>query len=294
LAGLLAATVLAVAACGGATGGSGSGGGGGQSGGAPAGGVTELGKKLPQAIQDAKEIKVGSDIAYPPVEFMEGEEAVGIDPDLGAELGKKLGVKLTFSNSTFDNLIPSLKAKRFDLIMSAMSATEERAKEISFLTYFNVGTSIVVKKGNPEGIQSLDDLCGKTVSVQDGTTQEDVALGQQKKCEGQGSTLKVLTPKTDPEALLDIKSGRAVADMNDFPVAAYNAKTAGGGNDFEVVGEQIDAGPYGIGIRKEDAQLRDAILEALKAMMADGTYQQVLQKWNVTDGAVSAPEVMGA
>jgi polar amino acid transport system substrate-binding protein len=291
---LLAATVLAVSACGGATGGSGSGGGGGGSDNTAAGGLTELGKKLPQSIQDAKEIKVGSDIAYAPVEFMEGDEAVGIDPDLAAELGKKLGVKFTFSNSTFDNLIPSLKAKRFDIIMSAMSATEERAKEISFVTYFTVGTSIVVKKGNPEGIQSLDDLCGKTVSVQDATTQEDVALAQQEKCKTAGKDLKILTPKTDPEALLDIKSGRAVADMNDYPVAAYNAKTAGGGNDFEVVGDQIDAGPYGIGVRKEDAQLRDALNEALKATIADGTYQQVLQKWNVAQGAVTAPEVMGA
>jgi polar amino acid transport system substrate-binding protein len=294
LAGLLMASVLAVAACGGATGGSGSGGAGAQSDSTQAGGLTELGKKLPQAIQDSKEIKVGSDIAYPPVEFDENGTAVGIDPDLAAEMGKKLGVKFTFSNSTFDNLIPALKSKRFDIIMSAMSATEERAKEISFVTYFTVGTSIVVKKGNPEGIQSLDDLCGKTVSVQDATTQEDVALEQQKKCEAQGKTLKVLTPKTDPEALLDIKSGRAVADMNDFPVAAYNAKTAGGGNDFEVVGEQIDAGPYGIGIRKEDTQLRDALLEAFKAIIADGTYQQVLEKWNVAKGAVTAPEVMGA
>jgi polar amino acid transport system substrate-binding protein len=287
LAGLLLATVLAVAACGGGTEDAGSGGG--QA--APAGGVTELGKMLPQAIQDAKEIKVGSDIAYPPIEFDENGTTVGLDPDIAAELGKKLGVKFTFSNSGFDNLIPSLKAKRFDIIMSAMSATEERAKEISFATYFTVGTSIVVKKGNPEGIQSLDDLCGKTVSVQDATTQEDVALAQKEKCESQGSTLQVLTPKTDPEALLDIKSGRAVADMNDYPVAEYNVKVAGG--DFETVGEQIDAGPYGIGIRKEDTQLRNALAEALKAIIADGSYQKVLEKWNVTKGAVTAPEVMG-
>jgi polar amino acid transport system substrate-binding protein len=286
LAGLLLATVLAVAACGGTED---AGSGGGQA--APAGGITELGKMLPQAIQDAGEIKVGSDIAYPPIEFDEGGTAVGVDPDIAAELGKKLGVKFTFSNSGFDNLIPSLKAKRFDIIMSAMSATEERAKEISFVTYFTVGTSIVVKKGNPEGIQSLDDLCGKTVSVQDATTQEDVALEQKKKCESQGSTLNILTPKTDPEALLDIKSGRAVADMNDYPVAEYNVKAAGG--DFETVGEQIDAGPYGIGIRKEDSQLRNALAEALKAIIADGSYQKVLEKWNVTKGAVTAPEVMG-
>ncbi len=101
--------------------------------------------------------------------------------------------------------------------------------------------------------------------------------------------IKVLTFDKDTDALLQIKGGRAVADMNDFPVAAYNAKTSGGGNDFEVVGEQIEAGPYGIGVRKEDTQLRDALQAALKAIIADGTYHRVLEKWNVSKGGLGRP-----
>ncbi len=75
----------------------------------------------------------------------------------------------------------------------------------------------------------------------------------------------------DTEALLQVEQGRAVADMNDFPVAAYNAQTSGDGNDFEVVGEQIEAGPYGIAFRKEDTQLRDAVKEALDAIIEKAT-----------------------
>jgi polar amino acid transport system substrate-binding protein len=291
-AGLLAGLALVLAACGGGSGGSGAGG---SSAGGGEGGLTELGKTLPAAIQSSREIKVGSDIAYAPVEFYEnGNEVRGIDPDLAAALGDKLGVKFTFVNTTFDGIIPALKSKRFDVIMSAMSVTDEREKEISFVSYFNAGTSILVKKGNPQGIQSLDDLCGKTIALQRGTTQEEVAKEQTAKCQSAGKPMKTLSFDRDTEALLQVKSGRAVADMNDFPVAAYNAQTSGGGNDFEVVGSQIDAGPYGIGVRKEDAQLRTAVQAALKAVVADGTYDKVLTKWDVADGALKTAEVSGA
>src|SRR5919198_4171082 len=268
LAALVAGLALLLAACGGGGEEGGSSGGGG-------GGLTDIGKKLPSAIQQSKEIKVGSDIAYAPVEFYkEGtQEVQGIDYDLGQALGQKLGVKVTFANTTFDGIIPALKANRFDIIMSAMSDTPERQKEVDFIDYFKAGTSILVKKGNPEGIQSLDDLCGKTIALQKGTTQEEVATDQQAKCASAGKPkINVLTYDKDTDAQLQLRSGRSVADMNDFPVAAYAAQTVGGGNDFEVVGEQIGAGPYGIGVRKQDTQLRDTLKEALQARVTDGTY----------------------
>jgi polar amino acid transport system substrate-binding protein len=277
---LVAVMALALAACGGGDEGGG---------GAPVGELTELGKQLPAAIQQSREIKVGSDIAYAPVEFYEsGTEVRGIDPDLAAAMGTALGVKFTFVNTTFDGIIPALLSKRFDVIMSAMSVTPEREKQISFISYFQAGTSILVKKGNPQGIQSLDDLCGKTVALQKGTTQEQVAKAQQAKCD---FTLR--TFDRDTEALLQVKSGAAVADMNDFPVAAYNAQTSGGGNDFEVVGEQIEAGPYGIGLRKDDNQLRTALQAALKEIIANGEYDKVLAKWNVAAGALKTAAVSG-
>jgi polar amino acid transport system substrate-binding protein len=169
--------------------------------------------------------------------------------------------------------------------------TAEREKQISFISYFNAGTSILVKKGNPQAIATLADLCGKTVALQKGTTQEEVAKTQQAKCGA--NKLTVRTFDRDTEALLQVKSGAAVADMNDFPVAAYNAQTSGGGSDFEVVGAQIDAGPYGIGLRKDDTQLRDALQAALKQVITDGSYDKVLSTWNVASGALKTAEVSG-
>jgi polar amino acid transport system substrate-binding protein len=261
----------------------------GSSGGAP------LAASLPQSVRDAGVLKVGSDVAYAPVEFFDTDNktVIGIDPDIAKALEAQLGIKLTFQNGTFDGLITSLRSKRIDLIMSAMSDTPERQKSIDFVDYFTAGTSILVKKGNPQKINGLDDFCGKTIALQRGTTQEDVAKAQEAKCKTAGKPLKVLKFDRDTEALLQVKQGRAVADMNDFPVAAYNAKTSGGGNDFEVVGEQIEAGPYGIGVRKEDSQIRDALQKALQAIIDNGEYAKVLDTWNVKQGAVTSATVNG-
>jgi polar amino acid transport system substrate-binding protein len=248
-----------------------------------------LANLLPADVKAKGKLVVGSDISYAPVEFKDDSgKVVGIDPDLAAALGKQLGITLEFQNATFDGLITSLTSKRIGLIMSAMSDNKKRQASVDFVDYFNAGTSIIVAKGNPKGIQSLDDFCGKTVALQRGTTQDDVATTQQAKCKTSGKSLTVLKFDTDPEALLQIKQGRAVADMNDYPVAAYTAKTD---PSFEVVGQQIQAGPYGIAVPKDQTQLRDAIQKAMQALIDNGEYASILAKWQVTQGAIKTATV---
>src|SRR5205085_6705118 len=152
------------------------------------------------------------------------------------------------------------------------------------------------KKGNPGNINSLDDLCGKTVAVQKGTVQEtDILAPQQPKCTAAGKPkIDVLTFEKDTDALQQVKTGRAVANLEDFPVAAYNAKISGGGNDFQVVGTPgFEVGQYGIAVPKEKTELRDAIRAALRALVADGTYDRILHKWNLTGGALKTAALNG-
>jgi polar amino acid transport system substrate-binding protein len=269
-------------------------------------GLTDLGRRLPQRIQTAREIRVGSDVSYAPVEFYDafapdvldrpvGEpepQVRGIDPDLATELGRKLGVRFTFVNTGFDELIPALQADKFDLIISSMTATPERARQISFLEYFQAGTSILVARGNPERIQSLADLCGQTVTLQAGTIHEELVAAQQRRCGARRIRARPLDSGT--QVVLEVKFGRADAALADFPVAAYNAKVSGQGHDFQVVGEQIDPGPYGIGLRKDDTELASVLQEALRQIIADGSYDRVLTKWNVTDGALKTAQMTGA
>ncbi|WP_432127063.1 ABC transporter substrate-binding protein [Streptomyces sp. bgisy082] len=256
--------------------------------------------KLPADIQKSGVIKVGTDASYAPMEFTEGGKIVGVDPDIAQALSKQLGVKLEFVSGTFDGLITSIYSGRQDLIMSSITDNKKRqeglddagkkiGKGIDFVDYFSSGVSLLVKKGNPQGINSLDDLCGKTVAVQRGTIYEDTFKAQATKCGDKKLTIQAFD--SDAEAQTRVKAGGAVADLNDYPVAAYIAKTSGGGNDFEVVGSQSDVGLFGIGVSKDEPQLRDAVKEALDAIIKDGSYAEVLKKWDVEDSAVKSATV---
>ncbi|WP_411101932.1 ABC transporter substrate-binding protein [Streptomyces sp. cmx-4-9] len=256
--------------------------------------------KLPKKIQDAGVVKVGTDAAYAPMEFTEGGKIVGVDPDIAEALGKQLGVKFQFTSGTFDGLITSLETGRQDVAMSSITDNKKRqeglddkgakiGKGVDFVDYFSSGVSLILKKGNPEGVKSLDDLCGKTVAVQRGTIYEDTFKAQAEKCGDKKLTIEAFD--TDAEAQTRVKAGGAVADLNDYPVAAYIAKTSGGGNDFEVGGQQADVGLFGIAVSKENTQLRDALKEALDAIIKDGSYGKVLEKWDVKGSAVPSATI---
>ncbi|MCX5061347.1 ABC transporter substrate-binding protein [Streptomyces sp. NBC_00452] len=264
-----------------------------------------LADKLPASIRDAGVIKVGSDIAYAPVEFKDSSgNTAGIDPDLAAAMGKQLGVKFDFQNGTFDTLITGLRSKRYDIAMSAMTDTKDRQEGIDsetgkkvgegvdFVDYFNAGVSIYTKKGDAQGIKSWSDLCGKKIAVQRGTVSEDLAKAEAKKCPA-GKKLAIESFDNDQQAQTRVRAGGVNAGSSDFPVAAYAVKTSGGGKDFQIVGDQVEAAPYGIAVAKSSTQLRDALKAALDAIIKSGEYDKIIQKWGVADGSVKAATVNG-
>ncbi|MEU7470270.1 ABC transporter substrate-binding protein [Streptomyces sp. NPDC044984] len=264
-----------------------------------------LADKLPDDIRKAGVIKVGSDIAYAPVEFKDGSgNTVGIDPDLADAMGKQLGVKFEFENGTFDTLITGLRSDRYDIAMSAMTDTKDRqegvdsetgkkvGEGVDFVDYFTAGVSIYTKKGDDQGIKTWSDLCGKKIVLQRGTVSEDLAKAEAEKCP-KGEKLTIEAYDNDQQAQTRLRAGGADAGSSDFPVAAYAVKTSGGGNDFQLVGEQVEAAPYGIAVAKEDTQLRDALKAALDEIIKNGEYQKVLDKWGVAEGAVKEATING-
>jgi len=261
-----------------------------------AGASAPLFSALPQEYQEAKEVVVGSDIAYAPMEYYDtdGTTVLGLDKELSDALSEQLGVVFVWKNATFDGLITQLKSGRIDLVMSGMSDTPERQQEVDFVDYYQAGAMLLVKKGNPEGLASIEDLCGRIVAVQRGTTQEGYAQEQSDQCETDGDEpIELLSFDRETEAMLQVKSGRADAGLQDYPVASYNARTSGGGDDFEVVGEQIQAGPLGIAVAKDDTGLREAIQQALQAIIDDGTYGELLEEYEVPLGAIDQVTVNG-
>lgn len=256
--------------------------------------------KLPKKIQDAGVIKVGTDAAYKPMEFKDGQDIVGLDPDIATALGKQLGVEFEFTNGTFDGLITSMQTGRFDMIMSSMTDTKDRqeglddkgkkaGKGVDFVDYLTAGSSILVKKGNPEKIDSVEQMCGKKIATQRGTTSHEILKTQSDKCKKDREKPIAIEPfDTDDEARVRLKAGGVVADVSDFPVAANAAKS---GKSFEVVGEQMDSAPYGMAVSKDNDELSGALKAALTKIIKDGSYEKALKKWGVEDGGVSEAKI---
>ncbi|MFI9807404.1 ABC transporter substrate-binding protein [Streptomyces sp. NPDC052301] len=261
--------------------------------------------KLPKAIQDKGVIQVGTNAEYAPMEYQEGGDIVGVDPDIAAALGKKLGVTFKFTSGSFDGLITSLNSGRYDVAISSITDTKARQQGlddkgkklgpgVDFVDYFTAGTAVYVQKGNPKKIGSIADLCGRTAAVQHGTTYEQLLQKQSKACtDGGKKKITIESFDNDTEAQTRVKSGGAVAGVNDYPVAVDLARKADGGKAFEVVGEQVDAGPFGIAVNKDNKQLTSALQAAVGAIIEDGTYKKILEKWGAQSGAIDKAAVNG-
>ena len=247
----------------------------------------ELHDLLPADVQEAGKVTIGTEALYPPFEsFAEDNKTiVGLDPDLGTALGQVLGIEVTFTHTAFDGLLTALDGGRFDLVMAAITDTKERQAQYDFVDYFTTGQAIVVKKGNPEGITSVDDLCGKSVSVLVASTQEKL-LGEFNTDQCASDKIKVTALPNDKDALLQVQTGRADASFTQDAVGRYNSRTIGGGNQFEVANsEPVLPVPVGIVFTKEDTELRDAFKAALEELVANGTYDEILEKNDLAGGA---------
>jgi polar amino acid transport system substrate-binding protein len=260
----------------------------------PAASAGAIAAELPDDIKSKGTLTVAADATYPPNEFLaeDGKTIVGMSPDLGDALAKALGVEVKWVNAPFDGILPGLAAGKYDIGLSSFTDTKERERTVDFVTYYTAGTSFfVLADGGPQ-INDLKDLCGHTVAVQKGTIQADDATAQEGKCESAGdSLLKVLVLPDQPAANLALSSGRADVAMTDSPIAAYQVENSEG--RFKLVGEPYGTAPYGIAVPKESG-LAEPLLDAVEAVMRDGTYDEVLRKWGVEVGAIDDPAINGA
>lgn len=220
-------------------------------------------------IQEGK-LLMGSDTTYPPFETIDDKgEAVGFDVDIAREIARRLGLELEVVSVKWEGIIPGLKTGNFDILMSAMTITEERKQEIDFSDpYIDSDQSIAVVKGRTD-IAGPEDLVGKVVGVQVDTTGQFTA----EKIEGIAEIKKY---DTIILAFADLELGRIDAVLNDYPVNAYICKDRG---KTEVVATIKTDEKYGIGVKKGNTQLLEAINRALAEMKADGTYDRIFEKW---------------
>lgn len=245
-----------------------------------------LAGQVSDAIKSDSKLVVGTDPTYEPSEFKQGGKIVGFDVDLGSAIAKKLGLTAAFQESKFDAILPAL-GTRYEIGMSSFTDNPEREKVVDFVTYFNAGTQWAAKDKSFDP----DAACGKKVAVQTGTVQDtDDLPARQKKCAG--NAIQIQRYDDQSEATNAVVLGKADAVLADSPVMAGAVKKVGG--QLSLVGEVYDAAPYGIAIPKNAGTTKDAILGAVKALVDDGTYKAILDKWGVSSGAITDPVINGA
>lgn len=216
-------------------------------------------------------LKIGLNDTYPPMEFRdESHNLVGFDVDLGKEVGKKLGVKTEIKTNDWSGIILSLKSKKYDMILSTMSITDERKKEINFSEPYIIGGQKLVVRKNEKNIKSEKDLKGKIIGCQMGTTGEASAS----KIEGV-KELKKYDGVT--QAFSDLAVERISAVIADGQVAGYYLKKRS--EDLVLVDTELTSEPVGIGFRKEDTDLRDEVQKTLDELKKEGTLSKLSEKW---------------
>ena len=220
----------------------------------------------------AKVLKVGSSIDFAPFEFQdEGQkEYQGFDMDLIRAIGKEMGYDVEIQNLGFDGLIPALQGKNIDAIISGMSINDERKQNVLFSDpYYQSGLTMVVRD-NETAIKSFQDLKGKKVAVQIGTTSAD----EVKKIDG----VEIKELNTPADCFMELKAGGVDAVVNDRPVNDYYI-TKNSAQGVKALEEKLTAEDYGIAIGKDNADLQQKINDALKKLKENGEYDKIFAKW---------------
>jgi lysine-arginine-ornithine-binding protein len=236
---------------------------------APAAPAAEAPAQQPAAAP--VKIKVGTNAEYRPFEYVdESGEIVGFDVDLIKELAKRAGYEVELVNTKWDGIFTALAAGEFDVVASACTITDERKQSVDFTDpYFNAGQSIAVLADN-DTIKTVEDLKGKRIGVQLGTT------GDMEASKIEGAEVKRYEEIT--LAFQALANGDVDAVVNDTPTSADIIK-ANPEIKAKIVGEPFTNEFYGIAVNKGKPEIRDALNKALAEIKADGTYDQIYRKW---------------
>jgi polar amino acid transport system substrate-binding protein len=224
-------------------------------------------------------LTVGSDTSFPPFESMNGATAEGFDVDLANAIAKEMGLTVDFTSQKFDTLIPQLQAGgTFDVIMSAMTITADREKQIQFSKpYIDSNQSIAVVKGKFPKVDGNNaaaintEFTGKIIGVQSGTTGEAWAKENIK------GAAQIVPFDDTLAAFSALNAGKVDAVVNDLPVSAYLVKSSY--TNDELVAEIPTGEQYGIGIALTDTELKTAIDKAFDKVKSSGEYATIYQKW---------------
>lgn len=249
--------------------------------------AADLNAMLPANIREAGVLTAAAIPSYPPFVFVDSKgEPTGIDPDLFRAVAEKLGVKLVITPIEFATILPSVQAGRFDVGLGAYFDTPERRQVVRFIDDLYAVDGLVTRPGNPDKI-SVNDLCGKTISASQGSAEDTNLNNLSKQCIDHGKpAINVVVLNGTPAQIVAVKSGRVSAANVTKAVVVYMA-SQDGANLEDLPGIVPNASGtkelQGCIVQKDRADLAKALAAAMNALIADGTYARILQKWNIPE-----------
>jgi len=238
-----------------------------------------LGAVAITAAAQVKELKVAIDPTYEPFTFKTPDgKPTGFDVDIASAICEQVKRKCVFVEQVWDSMIPGLQARKYDVIISSMSITEDRKKVVDFTDkYYNTPSKIIVK--NDIKFTNEASLKGKKIGVLKGSTQEKYANGELKKVG------VIVTPyEAQDQVYLDIKSGRLDGTVADVLEVTGGFLSKPEGKDYVLVGPELFIPKYfgtgaGFAVRKGDTALKTELNGAIKAIRANGIYKKINDKY---------------
>ena len=250
-----------------------------------------LAAQVPASVKSDGTITIGVDSTYAPSEFLDtdGKTVIGFDVDVFDAVAAKLGLKTKWVTAPFGTIISSVDSGKFEMGISSFTINSDREKQATMISYFSAGTQWATQKGNPSGIQP-DSACGHRVAVQKDTVQVDDLNTRSKKCTSAGKkAITIDQYAAQDDATSAVISKKDDAMLADSPVCAYAVQKTNG--SLELLGDIYDSAPYGYVLPKDATDFAKAIQGALQKVITDGTYKKALDKWGVSQGAITSPEI---
>jgi len=239
-----------------------------------ASGVAFAGGSAKKGAEGGLHIVVATDATWPPMEFVDEEtkEIVGFDVDLMNEIAKAGGFTVEFKNTAWDGIFAGLAADKYDAVMSSVTITDERKKQMDFSKpYINAGQVLVVQK-SLKGVTTLSDMDGMTVGAQIGTT----GSFEVEKVKG----VKLKTYDEIGLAFEDLVNGRIQGVVADTPVAAdFALQNETYKGKLKIVGEPFTDENYGIAVQKGNTEVLNAVNAGIDKVVGTATYKKIEKKW---------------
>jgi polar amino acid transport system substrate-binding protein len=252
-----------------------------------------LGALLPKSIQQSRVVTLATDAEYPPCESLDSsQKMVGYEPDLWNAMAAELGVKIDATSITFDSLIPGVQSGRYDMAMECISDSTEREGQVTFVDDAYATGAVYTLASNTEITTDPLSLCGRSTATQQGLDlAAEITTVLSPYCVKNGKApITVQQFPSANAALLALYSGRADFVLNDY--AAAQAMQQEAPKPIRYVTDPLLQKYYnGIIFSPKSTQLQHAFLAALKAIIANGTYAGIMNKWKLPELELMNPDI---